>query len=216
MHCLKQTAAWQWLVANRAWLVNVYLFANIIGVTLWQAAAPLKAGRFGLVEGAFVAQNLVLAGVVLMRRDHRAIDVRIGHQLIALAAFFSGAFMAGQPPSEGAGLQTTSLIVSVAANLLGIATLLNLGRSFGILIACREIRTGGLYAIIRHPMYLSDILLRTGFVLGHRTPVALALMLLSVGLYIWRAILEERFLLGQPGYPEYMRKVRYRLLPGVF
>jgi protein-S-isoprenylcysteine O-methyltransferase Ste14 len=207
---------WRWLAANRAWLVNIYLFANILGVTLWQAIDPWRSGYFGVADGIFVAQNLVLAGVVLMRRDHRAIDTRVGHQLIAVAAFFSGAFMVGQPPSEGAALQAVSLIVSVAANLLGIATLLNLGRSFGILIACREIRTGGLYAIIRHPMYLSDILLRTGFVLGHRTPVALALMLLSVGLYIWRAILEERFLLGQPGYPEYMRKVRYRLLPGVF
>jgi protein-S-isoprenylcysteine O-methyltransferase Ste14 len=207
---------WQWLAVNRAWLVNVYLFANILGVTLWQAIDPWRSGRFGLAEGIFVAQNLVLAGVVLMRRDHRTIDTRVGHQLIAVAAFFSGAFMVGQPPSAGAALQTTSLIVAVAANLLGIATLLNLGRSFGILIAWREIRTGGLYAIIRHPMYLSDILLRIGFLLGHRTPAALALMLLSVGLYIWRAILEERFLFGQPGYPEYMQKVRYRLLPGVF
>lgn len=216
MHRLRQTALWLWLVANRAWLVNVYLFANILGVTLWQALEPWRSGRFGVAAGIFVAQNLVLAGVVLMRRDHRAVDMRAGHQLVALAAFFSGAFMAGQAPSEGAALQTVALIVSVAANLLGIATLLNLGRSFGILIACREIRTGGLYAIIRHPMYLSDILLRIGFVLGHRTPGAMALMLLSVGLYVWRAYLEEQFLLGQPGYRAYMQKVRYRLLPGVF
>lgn len=216
MHRLRQTTLWQWLAANRAWLVNVYLFANILGVTLWQALEPWRSGRFGAAAGIFVAQNLVLAGVVLMRCDHRAVDMRAGHQLVALAAFFSGAFMAGQAPSEGATLQTVALIVSVAANLLGIATLLNLGRSFGILIACREIRTGGLYAIIRHPMYLSDILLRIGFVLGHRTPAAVALMLLSVGLYVWRARLEEQFLIGQPGYREYMQKVRYRLLPGVF
>lgn len=205
-----------WLRDNRAWLVNLYLFVNIVGFTAWQAVIPVRSGQFSLVEIAFVTQNLVLAAVVLLRRDHQTIDPHPGHQLIALAAFFSGALFVGQPAGDDAGWHDLSETVVLGANLLGIATLLNLGRSFGILIACRGVQTGGLYRLIRHPMYLSDILLRVGFTLSHFNAVTLGLVLFSVALYVWRALLEEHFLAGQPGYRAYMDKVRYRLLPGIF
>lgn len=216
MHFLSEHPLGRWLLANRAWLVNLYLFVNIAGFTAWQAAAPVAAGQFGLTEGLFVAQNIVLAAIVLMRRDHLAVDPHAGHQFIALAAFFSGAAFVGQPVSGEAWQHDLSQAVVLAANLLGMATLLNLGRSFGILIACRGVQTGGLYRIIRHPMYLSDILLRVGFTISHFNALTVALSLFSIGLYVWRARLEERFLIDQPGYRAYMEKVRYRLLPGIF
>lgn len=216
MHFLNRHPLGVWLLANRAWLVNLYLFANIAGFTAWRAAPSILTGQFSLIEAVFVAQNLVLAGVVLIRRDHQAIDAHPGHQFVALAAFFSGALFVGQPSSGNAALHDLSETVVLGANLLGIATLLNLGKSFGILIACRGVQTGGLYRLIRHPMYLSDILLRAGFSISHYNAATLALVLLSVGLYVWRALLEERFLASQPGYRTYMEKVRYRLLPGIF
>lgn len=216
MHSLKDSPAVAWLRANRAWLINVYLFVNIAGYTAWQGRTLLLAGRFDFVEAAFIAQNLVLAGIVLMRRDHQAIDTNPTHQLVALAAFFSGAAFVGQPASGDADIHLLAQGVIITANLLGIATLFNLGRSFGILIACRGVKTGGLYRIIRHPMYLSDILLRVGYTIGHFNAVTVGLALFSIGLYIHRARLEEAFLVGQPGYRAYMEKVRYRLLPGIF
>jgi len=216
MHSLKDKPLLDWLQANRAWLVNLYLFVNIAGYTAWQGWGLLQAGHFGFVEAAFIAQNLVLAGIVLIRRDHQAIDTDPAHQLVALAAFFSGAAFVGQPASGDAGIHLLSQGIIVAANLLGIATLFNLGRSFGILIACRGVKTGGLYRIIRHPMYLSDILLRVGYTVSHFNAVTVGLALFSISLYIHRARLEEAFLAGQPGYRAYMEKVRYRLLPGIF
>ncbi|MFZ2266263.1 MAG: methyltransferase [Azonexus sp.] len=216
MHSLKDRPALAWLRANRAWLINLYLFVNIAGYTAWQGWALLREGDFGFVEAAFIAQNLVLAGIVLIRRDHQAIDANPLHQFVALAAFFSGAAFVGQPGTGDAGLHLLSQGIIVAANLLGIATLLNLGRSFGILIACRGVKTGGLYRLIRHPMYLSDILLRLGYTVSHFSAVTVGLALLSIGLYIYRARLEEGFLVDQPGYRAYMEKVRYRLLPGIF
>jgi len=41
-------------------------------------------------------------------------------------------------------------------------------------------------------------------------------MVLAIACYVWRAILEERFLCQYPEYREYMKKVRYRFVPGVF
>jgi protein-S-isoprenylcysteine O-methyltransferase Ste14 len=103
------------------------------------------------------------------------------------------------------------------ANLLGLVTLFNLGTSFGILIACRQVKTGGLYRYLRHPMYATDILLRIGYLIGHRTLLTVSLFVLSTACYVWRAILEERFLAAQgPAYRAYLARVRYRFIPGVF
>ena len=102
------------------------------------------------------------------------------------------------------------------SNTLGAITLLNLGRSFGILIAYREVKSGGLYSIVRHPMYGTDILLRIGFVISHFSWLTIFILVASSGCYVYRAILEERFLSKQPDYAEYMKKVKYRFIPYIF
>jgi protein-S-isoprenylcysteine O-methyltransferase Ste14 len=80
----------------------------------------------------------------------------------------------------------------------------------------RVVSTGP-YAIVRHPMYASASL----YLLG--TPLALASWWGFVGLgvmlpfLIWRLIDEERLLARDlPGYGEYQRRVRSRLVPGVW
>jgi len=75
----------------------------------------------------------------------------------------------------------------------------------------------GLYAIVRHPMY-SAALVMTGF-----TPLALGsywglvMIVPIVATLAWRLLDEERFLtLNLPGYADYCRKTRYRLIPGIW
>jgi protein-S-isoprenylcysteine O-methyltransferase Ste14 len=40
-------------------------------------------------------------------------------------------------------------------------------------------------------------------------------MVFMTGLYYWRAITEERHLMRDEEYRRYMKKVRYRFIPGV-
>ena len=75
----------------------------------------------------------------------------------------------------------------------------------------------GPYAIVRHPMYFGTALMYLA------TPVALgswwALLpaLLIVPILVLRILNEETVLAEQlPGYREYMQKIRYRLIPGVW
>ena len=75
----------------------------------------------------------------------------------------------------------------------------------------------GPYALVRHPMYASAMF----YVIG--TPIALGSYwgLLGVALMfpalIWRLLDEEKLLAQElPGYTDYQRKVRYRLVPGVW
>ncbi|OPY76438.1 MAG: hypothetical protein A4E65_03177 [Syntrophorhabdus sp. PtaU1.Bin153] len=75
----------------------------------------------------------------------------------------------------------------------------------------------GPYAIVRHPMYASSLLYLIG------TPLALGSYwgLLGLGVMLpsllWRLFDEERFLSKNlPGYGEYRKRVRHRLIPLVW
>lgn len=80
----------------------------------------------------------------------------------------------------------------------------------------RVIDTGP-YAVVRHPMYAAMLLLFPGGSLLLGSWVSLALATLVCGLALVRIPLEERLLRrGLPGYEEYCRRVRHRLIPGVW
>jgi protein-S-isoprenylcysteine O-methyltransferase Ste14 len=81
----------------------------------------------------------------------------------------------------------------------------------------QKVISTGPYAIVRHPMYASALL----YLLG--TPLALGSYwgLVALGammpFLLWRLYDEERFLAKNlPGYTEYQKRVRHRLLPFVW
>jgi protein-S-isoprenylcysteine O-methyltransferase Ste14 len=81
----------------------------------------------------------------------------------------------------------------------------------------QQVISTGPYARVRHPMYVG------GFVMLLGMPIALGswwgalVMVVVLPVLIWRLLDEERFLAKNlPGYTEYQRKVRYRLVPSVW
>ena len=72
----------------------------------------------------------------------------------------------------------------------------------------------GVYAVVRHPMYAGALLLIISIPLALGSYWGLLLLVLLVPLLAWRLLDEERFLARNlPGYPDYQRRVRYRLVP---
>jgi protein-S-isoprenylcysteine O-methyltransferase Ste14 len=75
----------------------------------------------------------------------------------------------------------------------------------------------GLYAIVRHPMYTAALalLLGTPLALGSWWGLVPAALLLAA--LVWRLLDEESYLARNlPGYTEYQRQVRTRLVPGIW
>lgn len=206
----------EFLTRHGQTLFNIYLFLWFAGFAAWQTWQTWIAGRLDFIEASFAIQNVFLVTLILIRRPHQALSRNLLHQAVALVAFCSGIFFIGRPQTGGAAARHISQALILAADVLGTVTLINLGRSFGILIARREIKTGGLYRFLRHPMYGTDILLRIGFLISHFNWKIAALFILSTACYVWRAILEERFLDHSPDYHHYCRRVKYRFIPGVF
>lgn len=198
-------------------LVNLALFAVLAVAIAVDLRDVWREDRLGYVEVSFAVQNVVMLAFILLRRPHQAVSRNPLHQAVALAAFGSGVLFLGAPETGGPAAQTASAVIVFAANVLGLATILNLGRSFGILIALRKVETRYLYRVVRHPMYGTDILLRVGFLVSHLSWGPAVLFVLSTGCYVLRAVLEERFLAEQsPAYREYMERTRWRFIPGVF
>ena len=196
---------------------NVWLFAVFAGAMAVDFRKVWREDRLDYVEVSFVVQNLVLLAFILLRRPHRAVNANPLHQAVALAAFSSGVLFVGAPTTGGPTAHAASAAIVFAANVLGLATVLNLGRSFGILIALRKVETRFLYRVVRHPMYATDILLRVGYLVSHLTWQPAVLFVLSSGCYVLRALLEEQFLASQdPAYAQYMQQTRWRFVPFVF
>lgn len=75
----------------------------------------------------------------------------------------------------------------------------------------------GLYGIVRHPMYAGALLLMVGIPLALGSYWSLLVLVPMLPLLAWRLLDEERVLRRDlPGYADYCRQVRYRLVPGVW
>ena len=77
-------------------------------------------------------------------------------------------------------------------------------QAFSVTPQARFLVTAGPYSVIRHPMYLGNIISLFGLALLIDSPVAIALFFVCSGLQVWRALYEERLLLANiDGYAEY-------------
>jgi protein-S-isoprenylcysteine O-methyltransferase Ste14 len=77
--------------------------------------------------------------------------------------------------------------------------------------------TTGPYAIVRHPGYTSAIALFLGIALALASWWALVPALVASALLVLRTAWEDRLLRAElPGYADYARRVRFRLVPGVW
>jgi protein-S-isoprenylcysteine O-methyltransferase Ste14 len=81
----------------------------------------------------------------------------------------------------------------------------------------QKVISTGPYKLVRHPMYMGAFLLLVGIPLSLGSRWGLLVIALMMPALIWRIIGEEKFLAKNlPGYPEYQKTVRYRLVPFVW
>ena len=75
----------------------------------------------------------------------------------------------------------------------------------------------GPYQIVRHPGYAGNILPLVGIVLAFGSVWTLIPAAVALIITVARTALEDRTLKEElPGYREYARRVRYRLIPGIY
>ena len=81
----------------------------------------------------------------------------------------------------------------------------------------QEVIDSGLYGVVRHPMYMSTLLLFLSMPLVLGSVVSFAVMLLYIPIIAKRIRNEEQVLLdGLAGYSEYTKQVRYKVIPFIW
>lgn len=107
----------------------------------------------------------------------------------------------GQPGSGS----TTSLLAGEALAVVScawlLASVLSLGRCFGVLPEARGLVTRGPYRIVRHPVYLGELGAAAGLVIGAPGARNLIAMVALVAAQLMRMRLEEGAL--RRAFPEY-------------
>jgi len=104
----------------------------------------------------------------------------------------------------------------IAGVMIQVAGLISLNRSIAIVAAKREIKTKGMYRLVRHPLYASYLVTFSGYVLMNSSIQNLVLYVLTITLLFLRCYKEETHLVTDPSYAEYMQKVNYRIIPFIY
>lgn len=114
------------------------------------------------------------------------------------------------------GLLPAARNLVIFGTVLQIFGLISLNRSFALVAAQRELKTRGMYRVVRHPLYASYLLIYTGYVLSNTTWMNLIIYGMTMGFMYVRILREEKHLAMDAQYREYMRQVRYRVIPAIF
>lgn len=161
-----------------------------------------------------VAETSVLF-FTLIRRPTDQISVRPRDWALAFAATFLP-LLVQTSDNSAPTLVTVAVLLIIAGNCFQIMAKLFLRRSFGLAPANRGVKVDGPYRWVRHPMYAGYFVVHVGNVILFPLWINVALYGVSWAVQIMRLLAEERLLSQDPAYADYMKKVRWRLLPGVF
>jgi protein-S-isoprenylcysteine O-methyltransferase Ste14 len=163
----------------------------------------------------FVAEQMWVVVAYLIRRPARTVSRRWGDWILAFGGTFGGVLFrpVGAHPQWGI---TTGLILQLVGLTICVASFLALGRSFGFVAADRGLVRRGPYAVVRHPIYASYLLLQLGYVLQSISLRNALVMLVASGCNVGRAVVEDRLLATNNEYRDYRNRVRWRLIPGVW
>lgn len=172
----------------------------------------------GIADWIYITQHLTVLAIALTRPRPRVRDDSIGSSLAVAVAYaypYAQVIYLRWSPGNEAWPKAGLILVILAAGL-SFASLLSLGRRFGVRPALRNLALNGPYKFVRHPMYLSYLLADIGYNLEEWNSVTLFLVLLGWTSLVYRICREERVLSHDPRWATYAASTRYHLLPGVW
>jgi protein-S-isoprenylcysteine O-methyltransferase Ste14 len=83
--------------------------------------------------------------------------------------------------------------------------------------ADQPVISSGLYGLVRHPMYVGNVIMMLGIPLALGSYWGLVMVIPGILVLVFRILDEERTLVAElDGYRDYTQRVHYRLLPYVW
>jgi protein-S-isoprenylcysteine O-methyltransferase Ste14 len=118
--------------------------------------------------------------------------------------------------SAGVGQQYAGYLLVVAGTGWAVWSVRSLGRSISVIAQAREVVDTGPYRVVRHPLYLGEIVSALGVAIVTGSVWAFCAWAALCLLQAYRALREEQVLLrALPGYRSYRARTA-ALVPGIF
>ena len=214
------------------------VYKGLSGVALLGALLFVSAGSFRYFYGwlfiAVLTALMLAMGVFLLIKNPRMLESRLNANetqsaqkgyLALFGLLFVGCFLlAGldyrlQWSTLPFGAAIAAIITMVIGYALYAAVILQNAYASRVIAvqANQRVVSTGLYAAVRHPMYLSTLLLFLSMPIALGSVVALIPMLAYPFVIALRIKNEEAMLLQElDGYAAYMERVKYRLIPYIW
>ena len=190
---------------------NMFLATLFIFFAIANAKSFLANPRLSVL--LIVITESIVAFFLIVRRDpeetHHSWQTWVTTTLGTLAPFLLR-------PIDAEADHLIGSILQVSGFLLQIAALVALNRCLGLLPAYRGVKSKGLYAWVRHPLYLAYVVTYLGYYLSNPSTANLFVIVSGTGFLVLRIWYEESLLLRYSEYASYARKTRWRLLPAVW
>ena len=157
----------------------------------------------------------IVCFLILFRRPTTNISQKPGDWLIAAAGTFLP-LMVSKGSGGDAILGHLGPLLMLAGLIVHVGAKLSLLRSFGLVAANRGVKSGGIYSYIRHPMYAGYMLTHIGFLLSSPSLWNAVIYSAVWTFLVARIVAEERVLNADAEYRAYARRVRHRIVPGIY
>jgi len=189
--------------------VERFVLIGLLGLLAYRLVPDVASNPVNLLY--LVSETIVII-MVTFRRTANEISRRSADWAIGFAGTLLPLIVVR---SDGAVLADGSMLLLLGFGV-AISAKLSLRRSFGVVAANRGVRTGGLYGLVRHPMYLGYFLTHLGFLLTNPVLWNAAVYVAWTACQLYRIRAEERVLSGDTAYEALARRTRYRLVPFVY
>jgi len=200
------------------------LFLSADTIYYWQAWVFLPLFFIPMI---FIVLYLFKCSPELLKRRLDAKEKKPGQSFIARMFYISiGLFLIVS------GLDKRFNWSAVPLNIIIISDILFLAGYYFLFLVFKEnkylahtivvakdqqVVSSGPYAIVRHPMYLAELIMFIFAPLGLGSYWAVAMNILLIVLLAVRIITEEQVLMRElKGYGDYTQKTKYRLIPGIW
>ncbi len=185
------------VVVLSTWIRGIYLLRT-------NPVALQRRMRGGPTAEARMAQKVIIAGLYLSLAAMvvvSALDHRFGWSPVPTAICLVGAVLVA------VGLEVIALVV-IQNNYAAATVQVEAGQT---------VVSTGLYGLVRHPMYTGNVIVMVGIPLALGSYWGLVFVVPGLIVFASRIRDEEKMLQKDlDGYREYTRKVRYRLVPGMW
>lgn len=193
-------------------------------VAIYYACFAYLHARYYLRVGAtttllFLVYESLLIFLALFRRLPKDVSFSLRDWVVAgIGTYMPLMLISSRGEFPGDTILLALQAVGVAISFMGMVSL---NRSYGTVPANRGVRTKGLYAYVRHPVYAGYFISLTCFALQNLPYPEITLWNLGLLAFILTAMVlriryEEELLMKDEEYRQFATQTRYRILPGVW